>query len=1106
MLYARAVAQYQVKEFEKAEAGLRENIAKFPKSESIQDSQYLLAFTLAAQASDAKTSKEQALAKFEEATKLLGDIVKRRTDVALANDAQYQIGEVLISRANSSEPAEKAALYQKALEAYRAVEPKELMVKAQEARVANVKERRTQALAARQTAEFKHLERVLEHEQVKLSALKEKSDTTVSAQIRAGITYFMQQKFDESRVVLNQAKQFAQDEEQQKEILYYTTLTYALQTIVDKAIAGYDEFFSKNKGDPMADNLPLVVGGMFLAADPKVNNPEKALKYFKEGTEMYKNGRLTAETLTQQATALVMLKRYDEALKTFRDFLTKNPTKELAAAAEFGIATIYKDTNKIDDAINAFKTTRDKYAGTAPAEQSAFWVAQLLLQKGDAKAALPELTSFIAKFPQSELKPAAMFSLAQAQQSTGNKDAALATYKDLAQQFPKSQPAPFAYFQQAQIYAGMSKVDEMIATMKEFIEKYPDNEIVFSAYDTIGQNLINANKPLEAIANYNEMAEKLPQNRQAPAALLKVSSLWLGYAQSQGRYIALNPQQREEWNKGVNGSMEAAQKVIENYPESNAVALALQTLLQNEKLLLAAKLKSEAEVEKYFQDFANKFESKPATKSKILFTLASLIFEKDKAKALQQMNAAYDPKLVYAPADIDLYGGALIESGKLDEAQKVYEKLAADYPNPPGAAPEKAPTQIMEAQATSLYGMGKTLQKQGKVAEAGAKFDALKKLYPWSPKILEANFGIAQSLYQQKKYDEAAALLVQIIRAPTATADLRANSMLLGGDVQSEKGQTGPAIDYYMKIATFYEGVPVASAEGLWRGGQALEKQAATLTETSKPKKSEQLAKAIKGYKDLVQKYPNAPSVTEGAGAAAGTRSRQNDPRGARHGFGGGASARLSRCALRAEFRQPARTARRHDPFRAMHRQAREHRHGGTVPAVPDAAQDFAAASQEQLEEAVKSTGFFRNKAKEHPGLLRATSSSSTAAKFPQTMEELTALAGVGRKTANVVLGNAFGINVGVVVDTHVARLSQRLGLTKQTDPVKIEQDLMKLVPREQWTLFSHWLIWHGRRRCCARKPDCAGCEVQHLCPSAFKIKGSMQPKGASGLQIKQSR
>ncbi len=103
-------------------------------------------------------------------------------------------------------------------------------------------------------------------------------------------------------------------------------------------------------------------------------------------------------------------------------------------------------------------------------------------------------------------------------------------------------------------------------------------------------------------------------------------------------------------------------------------------------------------------------------------------------------------------------------------------------------------------------------------------------------------------------------------------------------------------------------------------------------------------------------------------------------------------------------------------------------------------------------------------------------------------MEELTALDGVGRKTANVVLGNAFGIQAGVVVDTHVARLSQRLRLSPHTDPGKIEQDLMNLAPRSTWTLLSHWLIWHGRQRCFARNPDCAGCELRDLCPSALEF------------------
>jgi endonuclease-3 len=150
-------------------------------------------------------------------------------------------------------------------------------------------------------------------------------------------------------------------------------------------------------------------------------------------------------------------------------------------------------------------------------------------------------------------------------------------------------------------------------------------------------------------------------------------------------------------------------------------------------------------------------------------------------------------------------------------------------------------------------------------------------------------------------------------------------------------------------------------------------------------------------------------------------------------------------------------------------------------------AADYAAAPAAELEKAIQSTGFFRNKTKS----IRAATAAIArehGGKVPETMAELHALPGVGRKTANVVLGNAFQKDEGIVVDTHVVRLSQRLGLTTNDDPIRIEQDVMKLIPRAQWTNWSHWLIWHGRRRCFARKPDCRQCEILGLCPSGGKF------------------
>ncbi len=147
----------------------------------------------------------------------------------------------------------------------------------------------------------------------------------------------------------------------------------------------------------------------------------------------------------------------------------------------------------------------------------------------------------------------------------------------------------------------------------------------------------------------------------------------------------------------------------------------------------------------------------------------------------------------------------------------------------------------------------------------------------------------------------------------------------------------------------------------------------------------------------------------------------------------------------------------------------------------------LADANPDDVETLIKASGFFRNKTKSIMGAARAIT-DRFGGQVPETMEDLVELPGVGRKTANVVLGNAFGKSEGIVVDTHVTRLSQRLGLTAQTDAVKIEHDLMPVVPRRDWTIFSHLLIFHGRRVCFARKPNCAGCVLSDLCPSAFRV------------------
>jgi outer membrane protein assembly factor BamD (BamD/ComL family) len=220
---------------------------------------------------------------------------------------------------------------------------------------------------------------------------------------------------------------------------------------------------------------------------------------------------------------------------------------------------------------------------------------------------------------------------------------------------------------------------------------------------------------------------------------------------------------------------------------------------------------------------------------------------------------------VYSPTDLDTFGLALLTNKKNDEAAAVFEKLAKDYPVPAGVSPTKASPLVQEAQANALFGKARIAQESGQTAEAGKLFEQLKTLYKWSPKVLEADYGIAQSYKAQGKGDEAIALLGAIIRANTATADLRANSFLLFGDIMLDKKNTATdpkekekflaaSIDNYLKVAQFYGGVPKAASRGLWLGAQLLEEQANASTDAKF--KTAQLAKAKAAYETLVKDYP----------------------------------------------------------------------------------------------------------------------------------------------------------------------------------------------------------------------------------------------------------
>jgi len=867
-IYGRGVANFQIGNFDKVVEDMELNIKKFPNSATLPTSKNVLALALATIGSQELMKdggdKAQGMARLKQAEDILRQIIDEKKDVALINESWFQIGEILFTRAAFSPESERAPLYQEALNAYQAILPKEEIIELQQDKIKAFPALKAAALRANNPALKKQLDKDNERELKKLEEVKAKPDQIATALLKMGEIFFNAQKYDESRVLITHVSPFLTSNDEKMRALYYKTMSYVIQNAVDKAVQGYQDYTTTYKGSALAESLPFSLGNMYLG----LGKSDDAIRYFDESIAQYPKGRVAGLSVVSKAQAQVGLKNFEEALKTFQSYLANNPAPEVAVVAQYGLAGIYKDTGKWDDAIANYKIVKEKFPGTPQAVEADYWIGIATQQKGDNAGAVTLLESFIKNNEKHPLTPLAIYALGSAQIALGKREEGSATLAMLAEKFPDSQAAPYTYFMRSQQAAASQNVAEVNRLMRQFIEKYPQDDKVYFAYETIGQNAIQAAKPEEAIATYLEFAQRYSEDPKAPGALHKIAELQRGNAERlAANYSALNEANQILWKDAVQASVTTSEEMLTKYPTSPDLALGLQSLLEAQRMLLRAELKTDAQVEEYFQQLADK-STDTGAKSKILFTLAGFISAKDKARALAKMNEAYDAGVLYSPKDLDIYGLALLEDKKFDEAAAVFQKLATDYPNPPGTAATAAPPLVQEAQAVSIFGLGRVAQEKKQTAEAGKLFQQLKALYPWSSKVLEADYGIAESLKAEGKLDEALKLLPAIIRAQNGSAELRANAFLLAGFIMKQKSGVeadakqksefrGQAIDFFTKIAQLYAGVPLAATEGLWQGSQLLEEQAAASTDEKF--KAQQLDRAKTWYQQLVKDYPDSP-------------------------------------------------------------------------------------------------------------------------------------------------------------------------------------------------------------------------------------------------------
>ncbi|MFA7343717.1 MAG: tetratricopeptide repeat protein [Terrimicrobiaceae bacterium] len=863
--YGRAVDNFQIGNYEKVVEDMQANIQKFPNSGTLPASKNILALALATMGSGDLMKdggdKAKGMAQLKQAEDILRQIIGEKKDIALINDAYFQIGEILFTRAAFSPESERGPLYQQALAAYQSVLPKEEILQLQQNKIKSFPALKAVALRTNNAALKRQLDKDNERELKKFAEISAKPDQTATAILKMGEIFFNAQKYDESRVLLTHVTPFLASDDEKMRSLYYKTMGYVIQNAVDKALAGYQEFTSTYKTNPIAESLPFAMGNMYLG----LGNPDEAIRYFDESVAQYPNGRVAGLSVVSKAQSQVGLKNYEEALKTFQAHLAKNPPPDVAVVAQYGLAGINKDTGKWDDAIAAYKVVKEKFPGTSQALESDAWIAIATQQKGDNAGAVPLLEAFIKGNEKHQLTPLALYYLGAAQITLGKKDEGDATLATLAEKFPDSQTAPYSYFIRFQLAMAAGKSDDANRLMRQFIAKYPKDDRVYFAYDSIGQNAANSAKPEEAISAYTEFAQNYPENPKAAEALSKIAEFQRGGADRlAANYPSLKEEEQTRWKEAVKAAIATSEEMLAKYPASPDLASCLQPLFASQRMLVRAELKSDAQAEEYFQQLAEKTPDAGA-KSKILFGLGALIAGKDKPRGFAMMGEAYDPAAVYSPKDLDIYGLALVDDRKFDQATAVFKKLAVDFPVPPGTVAAPA---ILEAQAISIFGLGRVAQENKQTAEAGRIFQQLKALYPWSPKVLEADYGIAESLRADGKLDEALQLLPAIIRAQNASADLRAKAFLLGGFIMKQKSEAatdpkqkgefrGQAIDFFAKIAQLFTGVPLAATEGLWQAGQLLEEQS---NASADPKfKAQQLDRAKAFYKQLAKDFPDSP-------------------------------------------------------------------------------------------------------------------------------------------------------------------------------------------------------------------------------------------------------
>jgi TolA-binding protein len=835
----------------------------------------------------------QALALFEKAQPSLEYTYKTSGDVAMQNDAVFFAGQMLLTRSQhvtapdeEQQKQRQAAFLNGSLEAFRAVRSVEEVLQAQDEKI---KRYQGQIQLLRPgTAEYlpykNRLENLIDHEEEKKDKFKSGQDQYLAARLAIARIFLFLKKTDEARVLirhlLGQKELFDKDKESQASIAALLCLTYAEQKKADKAFETYQEFRKDFKGNAVGDNLPLLVANALVEQGKAV----EAEQVVAEGQADYKDWRFASDSVQVLTAAALKRGDYTKALDLCNKLLAGTLKPEVEAQTLFIKGSVQQakalegtDAALAGEALQTYKVMRDKFPNAPQAEDAWFNSCQILVGT-DTPQAVKELESFLGKFEGGGGKsentktnmPTAQYLLGSALAIANQPDKAVAAWRKVIEKYPDSDPAPGAYFKIFDVDTEKKDYPAALKVMEDFLQKYPKHENVYYAYNNIAEFLFSGTlepkatpdgKPLSRSAAaatsidagtmklYDYVDYELSNNlerKRGDSSLMKIADRWVKELSKLPPYLTQNADQRAMWQKAVDSSVAAVERLLKDYPKSERVAEGLERLVAVQSARRKAQQADAAQIETYFKDLVGKFGSDPLVKAKIQVALASFLHESDPKRAFAVMEDSFravpepvkkqdvegGPERVVAtftPADFDRYLAGLFEARRTDDVTKVVGRIRQEYPLEDKDDPASVSASIRDGQSVALFWEAKLLLDQGKVTDAGAKFSTLKEKFPKSAKALEADYGVILGEFEEsgKVKDDYLKRLQKIISTQTGkNFELQAKALFLSGRLLEARKDFDAAVETYRKVHGSYSSVPKLAAEGLWKAAQIAEKQA----------------------------------------------------------------------------------------------------------------------------------------------------------------------------------------------------------------------------------------------------------------------------------------